>query len=422
MKTYCKPRHTCVDSVKFNLRAVYAAYGNGKLRKRDFRKLLASTGKIEPAQLRKDIRNCDWTRINPALESLTTMLTAKINNRQLDLDPLREFKRRDRSSGKLRDLCRESPEQQIFEYINVYALMPLYKAKLLPSQYGSIPGKGQIRGKQRIEKILRRRYKRNLCCIKIDVQKAYPSTKTDVVMKLLRRDIAKNDTLLWLSEAVMENYPNGALCIGGYLSTWHFNYVMSYLLRHIWSRGMFRRGKFVRYVWDIVSYADDTAIFGTYSGLKKALKETARWAESELGLHIKDYWQIVRIANFDEEKKNHDGRREGSRRRTPGIDMMGYVVRRCCTIVRSRVFIRARRQIIRAWENIRTTGRIPFWRAQRLASYGGYFKYTDSAFVKEKYHIDEIMRAAKAAIGQYQRRLNYGTLHTETVCRAGVSG
>lgn len=421
MKTYCKPKDVCIDSAKFNLRAVYAAYDNGKLKKNDFRRLLASTGKIEPAQLREDVRNCDWTRINPAIESLATILTARINNRQLDLEPLRQFQRRDRSSGKLRDLCRESPEQQIFEYINVYALMPLYKAKLLSSQYGSIPGKGQVRGKRHIEKILRRKRKGKLYCIKIDVQKAYPSTKTELVMKLLRRDIAKNDTLLWFSEAVMENYPNGTLCIGGYLSTWHFNYVMSYLLRHIWSLGRNRRGKFKRYVWDIVSYADDTAVFGTHSGLKKALKETARWAESELGLHIKDYWQIVRVSDFDDEKRNHADRSNGSRKRMPGIDMMGYVVRRCCTIIRGRVFVHARRQMLRAWKNLRTLGRIPFWRAQKLISYGGYFKHTDSTFVKEKYHIDEIIRAAKISIGQYKRRLYYGKLYNETVRRADVS-
>ena len=36
-------------------------------------------------------------------------------------------------------------------------------------------------------------------------------------MTLLRRDIGKNKVLLWLVEAIMANYPDGVLLIGGYL-------------------------------------------------------------------------------------------------------------------------------------------------------------------------------------------------------------
>ncbi|WP_348235219.1 hypothetical protein, partial [Salmonella enterica] len=61
-------------------------------------------------------------------------------------------------SGKVRDICQESPEQQVFEYIAKYSLEPLFRAKLLHCQYGSIPGKGQLGGKRRIERMIRKKF------------------------------------------------------------------------------------------------------------------------------------------------------------------------------------------------------------------------------------------------------------------------
>ena len=103
------------------------------------------------------------------------------------------------------------------EYMAVNALQPLFRAKLLPCQYGSIPGRGQVSGKRKIERILRRKHRGRIDAVKGDIRKAYPSVTVDCVMRLLRRDIGKNKTLLWFIEALMSNYPGAHLCIGGYL-------------------------------------------------------------------------------------------------------------------------------------------------------------------------------------------------------------
>src|SRR5699024_505644 len=154
---------------------------------------------------------------------------------------------------------------------------------------------------------------------KCDIKKAYPSTSVEVVMGLLRRDIGKNKPLLWLIEAIMANYPGGHLLIGGYLPCWLYNYVMSYVLRYPLSRAKVRRGKRTPLAAACVCYADDFVIFGRISNLRKTVKDTVRWTQEALGLTIKDAWQVVHFASFDQERQQWAARRAGSRQRTPGV-------------------------------------------------------------------------------------------------------
>ena len=240
MKTYCKPAEINIESLDFIKEQVHLCF-TGKRSKRRFQNLLVSTGKITRAELREEIRNCTCNKSLTAIDAVAEQAHADILARSVSFEPVRQFQLRE--NGKLRNICEESPWQQIFEYIAKGALDPLFRAKLLPIQYGSLPGKGQIAGKRQNERILRRMLHNKTDAAKCDVKKAYPSTTVECVMNLLRRDIGKNKPLLWLVEAVMANYPDGVLLIGGYLPCWLFNYVMSYVLRYILSHRKVRRGK-----------------------------------------------------------------------------------------------------------------------------------------------------------------------------------
>lgn len=313
MKTYCKPKHVNIEDPALIARAVYKAF-EGKLRRRDFRKLLIRTGEITEAEIDEALENADRRRVNHALDCLAEAFRRDIRDGALRIGPVHCFRRADGLSGKTRDLCKEGAYQQVCEYIAVEALMPLFRAKLLPCQYGSIPGRGQVAGVRKIEQIARRG--KPMAAVKTDVSKAYPSTKVETVMRLLRRDIGKNKKLLRFLRDVMANYPNGALVIGGYLSTWLFNYVMSYVLRRMLAEGQTRRGKWKPFVRAIVSYADDTAAFGTKSGLVKAVRAAAGWARPALGLRVKDAWQFTRFASDTAEKRNQEARHGGASART----------------------------------------------------------------------------------------------------------
>jgi len=398
MKTYCKPSQVNIESVEFNAIAVHKAFA-GKLNKREFRRLLTDTGLVTKEDIALERLNNSFTKIIPAIDAVAATVTDCIKARDFHLKPVRQFQRRDGISQKLRDLNQESAEQQILEYICVEALMPLFKAKILPCQCGSIPGRGQTAGKRQIERILRKKYHCDkLDVIKGDVRHAYQSVTVDCIMQLLRRDIGKNKPLLWLVEATMGNYPDGRLMIGGYLPTWLFNYVMSYVLRYMMNIHRERRGVRHNFCWACVCYADDFAIFGKRSNLIRAMKETTRWCKQTFGLEIKSIWNMATFASFVTEKEKTEQHKAGSHKRTPGIDMVGFVVRRTYTIIRGRIFVRIRRQIIRASRELESIGYIPWWRAYKIVSYYGWLKNSDSQHFRRKYSVKQIMKAAKRSV------------------------
>ena len=404
MKTYCKPATVNIEDWKFNEIAVVECFRNKRSRK-DFQRLLCKTGKITKREIVEDQLNKDFKRTLEAESEVAKMLTQRIINRDLQLKPIRQFQRIDGLTQKLRDICQESPEQQVFEYIGVYALKPLFRAKILPIQYGSIPNKGGVAGKRKIERLLRKKFHGKVVALKGDVTKAYPSVTVPIVMEMLRRDIGKNKVLLWFLGALMSNYPGNHLCIGGYLPAWLFNYVMSYVLRYIYEQAQIRRGKRNRLVYAIVCYADDFTIYGDVSKLKKPMKKATIWAHDKFGLKIKDIWQFYQVASFDEERENLEERRKGSKKRTPGVDMMGYVVRRKYTTIRGRVFRRIRRQVLRAWEDFKAKGFIPWWRACRIAAYKGWIKHSNSLKFRMKYCFDKLFKMCSYSASKHGKEV-----------------
>lgn len=372
VKTYCKPADVNVEDLEFIRQQVHLCF-IGKRSKGRFQKLLISTGKITKAELKQEMQDQSCSKTLDAIDAVAEQAQADILARDVHFEPVRQFQLRE--NGKLRDICEESPKQQVFEYIAKGALDPLFRAKLLPIQYGSLPGKGQIKGKRQNERIL-------------------------------RRDIGKNKVLLWLVEAIMANYPDGVLLIGGYLPCWLFNYVMSYVLRYILSHRKVRRDKSLKMVLAITCYADDITVYGRISNLEKVMRDTTRWAKETLGLTIKSAWQIVHFASFVQERQQRNRRRKGSRQRTPGLDMMGYVVRRTYTIIRGRNFVRLRRAILRAQRNLDTLGYVPWWRAQRILSQWGEIKHSDSRGFCTKYNVYKLIKAAKRSASWRGKQLH----------------
>lgn len=254
MKTYCKTIN--IEDWKFNEAAVIDCFKNKRSRK-DFQQLLCKTKTITRRQIAEAQLNKDLETILKAETAVAKMLTQRIIDRDLKLKPIYQFQREDGLTHKLRDICQETPEQQVYEYIAVNALKPLFKAKILHIQHGSIPGRGCDSGKRKIERLLRRKFKtKKIAVVKGDITKAYPSVTVETVLRMLKRDIGKNKVLQWFLTTLMSNYPGSHLCIGGYLPAWLFNYVMSYVLRYIYELHQIRRGNKNKLVYAVVCYAD----------------------------------------------------------------------------------------------------------------------------------------------------------------------
>ncbi len=77
------------------------------------------------------------------------------------------------------------------------------------------------------------------------------------------------------------------------------------------------------------------------------------------------------------------------------IDMVGFTFRPHGRVnIRHGVFLRARRNFRRA----RRMESIPVWLARRLASYYGYFKWSDSVQYRRRNGIDKTMRRARKVL------------------------
>lgn len=313
-------------------------------------------------------------------------ITERIKARDLNLSPIQYRNRVDKSSGKLRRLGIESAMQQCMNYVAVYALMPMLKAKVGPFQRASIPGRGQIYGKKVLEKWIRKDPKGTKYYDKMDVRRCFESTSSRTIRKLLERDIRKNPTLIWFVLALISTYEQG-LSIGSFLSQWPCNYVMSYAY-HYASENFYktRRGKRHNLIAHILMFMDDVYITGpSKRDIKIAAQKFEEYLFSFLGLCIKPNHHIK---HTDKEPP----------------DMMGFVVGCDHTTIRARTFIKARRALIRAWRRMQAGLCIFLQNARRIVSYRGYFKYTNSQKVATALHLKQVFRAARKTISREAKK------------------
>lgn len=132
-------------------------------------------------------------------------------------------------------------------------------------------------------------------------------------------------------------------------------------------------------------YMDDILFIGAaFKDVKKAARLFCAYLRDELGLEIKPIWHVKALAKEP-------------------IDIMGFVIRRDRTTVRARIFVRARRQFLRAWAYLEAGGYITIKAARRIISYRGYFSHTDSVEISAKLHIVEVSRAASNVISAAAR-------------------
>lgn len=204
--------------------------------RRDYLATVEKYGGVSRAELSRAARLNDW---NPRLEvvnSIALEMEQRVEDLvegetdDLDLEPVSVFYRIDGISMKRRELSNCCPMHQAFGHLAVIGLRPLLRAKLLPYQFASIPGKGQIALKRQVERWLRRKSLGIQHAVKLDVQGAYAHTKQAVVMDILRREIPGATWLLAVINCLLAMAPGEGLLIGGYLEAWLFNLVASYML------------------------------------------------------------------------------------------------------------------------------------------------------------------------------------------------
>ena len=439
MKRYCKNIRLDKDWIMACMLECFS----DKWKRRDVAGFLAGYQTGQPLSVKAVSRLIQEKRSNvdPLLERAAEDLAREIKERDVHFPEIHYSMRYDGNSGKLREIGVESIKQQIYNYVAVNALKELFERKIGKYQCASVQGRGQVYGKNAIERWIRKNPDKTRAGAKADVRHCYPSINTRKLMRFLRKQV-KNDDLLYLVETLIASYKQG-LSIGSYLSQWLCNYYLSFAY-HYAQQKLFkvqkRRGqeKRTRLFYKIIFYMDDILILGprkvddkmgilaeagvtgqaAAQAVSRILNQEIKCAQAagltvlycigekseeqarflfimlirffreELGLEIKPNWKLFQVDYIGKDGKHHGD----------CIDMMGYKIYRDRTEVRRSIFLRARRAYLRLRKQVQRRMEIALDLAYRCISYYGWFKNSDSNHFKKKYGIEQLMKYAKRRV------------------------
>lgn len=294
----------------------------------------------------------------------------------------------DRSSGKVRDIGITSIKQQVYDYICVNALKPLFNAKIGYYQSSSIKGRGQKHVKKAIEKCISKKYKKARYVIKSDIKKCYQSIRHDILFAMLERD-AKNEDVIYLAKTLVATYgDNGiGLCIGTFLSQYLANYFLSYAYHFVTEVAFVTRKdrktgeiKEIRPFNLVVFYMDDMVLFGSNKKhMKRVMKMLIEYLNNELCLELKhDTYQMIDL--FKEKAF---------------VDVVGFRFYKDHTTIRRRICNRINRDV-KAIHKFKEDIDIKVCRG--FMSRHGFVKNSDSIKFKRKNKYNNAYNIAKKVI------------------------
>lgn len=387
--------------------AVIECY-QGKWHRTEFLTYAEKTSGISRHILLRDGQAGDWTHKIEAVKAMAAALDEMISEilaggEPEDMEPVQIDRRKDGMTQKVRDIATLSIPHQLLGHTIKLALEPMLNAWILPQQHASIPGRGQTGLARQAAKYLRSGSKGISYIRKADVRSAYASLRYSKAIELIAERVPSAVDVIELLNYVATLAPNRSLIIGGYLDAWLYNFCMSCLLRDVLQHGQTRRGKRIRYITAIECYMDDVTIMTrTKTAMAKACRIYERRAADILGVQIK--WTTGLISLMPAEMETAQRSRDRpSEHGCPCLDMGGYRMSRTHTTMRPRVCKRIRRAYMRAWTEYRRTGSLQIQRAQRVLSYYGIIKNSNSCGFCAKYHVYEVRRIARAVCSFYGR-------------------
>lgn len=182
-------------------------------------------------------------------------------------------------------------------------------------------------------------------CLKIDIQKYYPSIDHDILKQIVRKKIKCKDTLQLL-DSVIDSAPG--VPIGNYLSQYFANLYLTYFDHYI--KEQLKIKYFFRYADDMVFLHKDKAF------LHALLVNINQYLTENLNLTIKDNYQVFPV----------DAR---------GIDYVGFVFYHGHTAMRKCI----KKNFCRTASRLNKRANISDKEYnQRLCSWFGWAKYSDS--------------------------------------------
>lgn len=294
-----------------------------------------------------------------------------------------------RSSGKDREIEIARLKDHIVQWMAMLTIEDLEMRKMYRHSCGNLPKRGIEDARATVE-----RWVRSGDCnffVKLDIRHFYQTVKLDKLSGLLHRHIKDSRFLqvmdqIVYSSAVQENLfedPHN-LAIGYYSSPWFANIYLTPLDNFITgSLYKERRGKRVKWVKHYLRYVDDLLLMGTSkSDLKKAVKKIMQYCREQLGVEIKNAWEICQIGELlPADEKGRMKIKPGTKQ----VDIVGYTFTTTTTRVRAGNFLKARRLARRINRRLEEKGYVVLQNAQAMLSRNGWFTHSDSKHFDELY-------------------------------------
>lgn len=286
---------------------------------------------------------------------------------------------------KQRGIYVPSMREQVVHHMVINILQPIFMKGMYEHSYGSIPGRGAHLAKKRIERWIKYGDRNVKYCLKMDIRKYFDSVPHKILKAKFARIIADKEFLEILYRIVDSVPGEVGIPIGFYTSQWIANWYLTELDHFI--KEQLGAKYYVRYM-------DDMVIFGGNKKKLHAMRDTIdRYLRNELGLELKDNWQVF-LFDYVDKDGNHRGR---------DLDFMGFRFFRNRTILRKSIMLKACRKARR----IRKKKKKTVYDAWQMLSYIGWLNSTNTygmykTWIKPYVSFKQLKRTVK----YYQRRKN----------------
>lgn len=266
-------------------------------------------------------------------------------------------------NGKLRVIYKlPYYPDRIVHHAILQILEPIWRKIFIRDTYQSIKGRGVHDAKKRIEKVIRKH--KPIYCLKIDIEKFYPSVNNNILKKIVRKKIKCKDTL-WLLDEIIDSVEG--LPIGNYISQYFGNLYLAYFDHYVKEKHSVKH--YYRYCDDIVLLHDNKA------HLHQVLQAINQYISKEIGLNLKANYQVFPIASRP-------------------IDFLGYKFYLTHTLVRNSI----KRNFIRKARKFNKTQSEKTKRS--ITSLYGWIKHADGHNLLTKHlgNYESIIKSDKVAI------------------------
>lgn len=290
----------------------------------------------------------------------------------------------DGSSQKERIIIVPTVRELIVQHALVNVLKPMFTRGAYEHSYASLPGKGAHAGKKVIEKWIRNDGKNCKYCLKMDIRHFFDSIPHDILKARLVKTIHDKKVLNILLEII--DVTDKGIPLGFYTSQWLSNWYLTPLDHYI--KQELKAKYYIRYM-------DDMVIFGSNKRkLHQTQKEIDKYLRDNLGLELKDNWQVFRFSYIKNGKEC--GR---------DLDFMGFRFHRNRTVMRKSIMLRASRKA----KKLSKKEKPSLFESRQMLSYLGWINATDTYGFYMKYIKPYVnFQQIKRRISRVARRKNNG--------------